>query len=355
MQVVYQSFEGRYSDNPRAIYEQWKTARDGDVHTWMAHPTYQHHFPADVRTVPPSGEECVAALEDADLVIANTHTDLDWRKRPDTTYLQTWHGTPLKRVHFDVLWAPEGRLDRLTRDIARWDILLSPNAVSTPRLRGAFGYSGEVMESGYPRNDVLLAPARDAVRCAVRAEFGIAEHTTVVLYAPTWRDDAVFASGGADIALALDVDAVTRSLGEDYCLLLRVHALEADRHAHLEGPAVRDVSLYRDVAELYLAADVLVTDYSSVMFDFAVTGKPMVFFTYDLARFRDHIRGFYFDLGQEAPGPIVHTEAGLVHAVLNVTATQQRHAADYAAFQSRYCNLEDGAATQRVLDRLWKQ
>lgn len=354
MNVVWQSFDGRYSDNPRAVYELWKATRPGDLHTWLAHPDHAQYFPPDVVTVPPHGDECIATLEAADLLVANTHTEVDWRKRPDATYLQTWHGTPLKRVHFDVLWAPEGRLDRLTRDVDKWDVLLSPNAASTPRLRRAFGFSGELLESGYPRNDILLAPNRDEVRQRVRAELGLTESTTVVLYAPTWRDDAVFAEGRPEITLALDVDALTTRLGAGYCVLLRVHAAETDRHVLIDGPSIRDVSLHPDVAELYLAADVLVTDYSSVMFDFALTGKPIVYFTYDLARFRDVVRGFYFDLEDEAPGPLANTAPQLVAALLDLPGTQRHYAKEYAAFQARYCNLEDGSATRRVLERLWK-
>jgi CDP-glycerol glycerophosphotransferase len=123
-----------------------------------------------------------------------------------------------------------------------------------------------------------------------------------------------------------------------------------DRSHAEAAPGVVDVSFYRDVAELYLAADVLVTDYSSVMFDFALTGKPIVFYAYDLDRFRDEIRGFYFDLLPEAPGPVVRTERELVDALLHLDPAPW--AARYAAFRSTYGGLEDGHATDRVLERL---
>ena len=120
-------------------------------------------------------------------------------------------------------------------------------------------------------------------------------------------------------------------------------------HAEV-APGVVDVSFYRDVRELYLAADVLVTDYSSVMFDFALTGKPIVYYAYDLDRFRDEIRGFYFDLLPQAPGPVVQTEDDLVEALLRLDPA--RHAELYAAFRSTYGGLEDGHATDRVLEQL---
>lgn len=174
--IVYDSLAGRYSDSPRALYE-WLRPRVAAEHVWLADPQHRAGFPADVRTVRHGSAESIAALEAADLVVGSTHIDLDWTKTPSSTYLQTWHGTPLKTVHNDVLWAPPGRLAELDRDIARWDYLLSPNVVSTSRLRQAFGYSGKVLEYGYPRNDLLLSPGRAEVRARVRASLGLREST----------------------------------------------------------------------------------------------------------------------------------------------------------------------------------
>jgi CDP-glycerol glycerophosphotransferase len=353
MKVVYHSFEGRYSDSPRALYEAWVRERPGDTHTWLADPAHRHGFPDHVATVPPSGSPCVEALEGCDLLIANTHTDVDWDKSQSSLYLQTWHGTPLKRVHNDILWAPPGRLERLSRDVDRWDILVSPNSVSTGLLRGAFGYSGEVLETGYPRNDVLSSPGRDAIRRRVREALDIDGDNIVVLYAPTFRDDDVFAEGRPDIELGMHVGSLAQRLGNGYVLLLRLHYLMTDRRPSERGVGVRDVSYHPDVSDLYLAADVMVTDYSSVMFDFAVTGKPMVFYSYDLDRFRDEVRGFYFDLAPDAPGPIVHTQDDLADALLDLPELERRYADRYRRFRERFCHLEDGHATVRVLDRIW--
>jgi len=350
--IVYHSFEGRFSDSPRALFGELRRRLPGASHVWLARPEHAHGFPPDVLTVPWGGAEGRAALEGADLLVANTHTDTPWTKAAGALYLQTWHGTPLKRIHSDVLWAPPGRLARLDGDIGRWDLLVSPNAASTPRLRGAFGYTGEVIESGYPRNDVLLAPDAAARRAAVRAELGVPDGARAVLYTPTWRDDAVFAEGGKDFALALDVDLFQRALGTDHVLLLRLHYTLTGRLAATGHPSVRDVSWYPDVADLYLAADVLVTDYSSTMFDFAVTGRPMLFFTYDLEDYGERLRGFYFDLAPVAPGPLVTTTAELVDALADLPAVARAHTDRYAAFRRTFCHLEDGHATGRVADRV---
>jgi CDP-glycerol glycerophosphotransferase len=351
VEIVYHSFEGRFSDSPRALYDVL-AARTGHEHTWLVDPKHASDFPAGAAAVAYGTSECVAALERADLLIANTHTDLEWAKRPGALYLQTWHGTPLKRIHWDVLWAPEGRLDRLQRDVDKWDFLISPNRASTPLLKGAFRFQKEILETGYPRNDVLSRPDAEAVRARVRDQLGIDEATTAVLYTPTWRDDFVFAEDGREFALDLDVQAFTEQLGDDHCLLLRLHYMLTGRLAAAQHPAVRDVSFHPDVAELYLAADVMITDYSSTMFDFAVTGKPMLFYTYDLDDYRDRQRGFYFDFIPEAPGPLLATTPELIAALRDIENLTPTYADRYARFRERFCHLEDGHASERVLSRV---
>ncbi|MGY1823942.1 CDP-glycerol glycerophosphotransferase family protein [Geodermatophilus sp. SYSU D00079] len=354
MNIVYVAFRGHFSDSPRAVYEALQARGVDATHTWLSAPHTQATFPDDVTTVTFGTPESIAALEGADLVVSNDHIPLDWEKRPGATYLQTWHGTPLKRIHNDVRWAPEGRLAYLEHDIAKWDLLLSPNAASTPRLRGAFGYTGAVHETGYPRNDLLSSPRADEVRAAVRADLGVSDDQQVVLYTPTWRDDLVFQkTGPQDFEFPVDLDDFTTRLGGDHVLLLRLHNMVMDRLEVVDGSPVRDVCSHPDIRDLYLAADAMVTDYSSTMFDFAITGKPMLFFTYDLAYFRDELRGFYFDLEDVAPGPLLSTSEELVDAIADLDAVAAAHAERYARFRETFCHLEDGHATERVLDLLF--
>ncbi|MDN4172593.1 CDP-glycerol glycerophosphotransferase family protein [Nocardioides sp. SOB77] len=351
MRIVWNSFHGRFSDNPRALWERLADRTDLE-HVWLADGEHLAAFPEGVTTVDIDSPAATEALESADLLIANTHTEVKWAKTDRTTYVQTWHGTPLKRIHRDVLWAPEGRLDRLDHDVAKWDLLLSPNAVSTPRLRGAFGYDGEVLESGYPRNDLLSLPEAREVGAAVRARLGVPEDTRVVLYTPTWRDDEAFAEGRPEVRLQLDVERFAATLGPDHVLLVRAHNMVTGRSRIADTPGVHDVSYLPDVRDLYCAADAMVTDYSSTMFDFAITGRPIVHYAYDLERFQDAVRGFYFDLLPEAPGPVVRTEDELLDVLGDLDRVEKEHAERYAAFRERYTSLEDGRATDRVLARL---
>ncbi|HEX2551048.1 MAG TPA: CDP-glycerol glycerophosphotransferase family protein, partial [Nocardioidaceae bacterium] len=353
--IVYATFRGLFADNPRAIYEAIAAdpARADVTHTWLCNEKTRPTFPAGVQTVIYPSDEAAAALGAADVVVANDCMSMQWEKKPGAFYLQTWHGTPLKKIHHDAPLRP-GWLDNPDKDVARWDLLLSQNPLSTDRLSHAFRFPGPVRETGYPRNDVMSGPHRDDVRARVRAELGIPAGTTAVLYAPTWRDDLVFDHvGDKDFEVPIDLAAFTERLGADHVLLTRLHSMVAGRIAIPPGAPVVDVSDRAESAELYLAADMLVTDYSSAMFDFAVTGKPMVFFTYDLEHYRDDVRGFYFDLAEVAPGPLVFTSEDVIAAIAGSDAAAAHQADKYAAFQRTFCPLEDGHATDRVLDLLF--
>lgn len=350
LKIVYHSLGGWYSDSPRVLHQGLLSRADVSAeHVWLAAAEHAHGFPAGTTTVDIDSPAAGAELGTADLVISNTHLDLPWEKRPGSTYLQTWHGTPLKRLHRDALFAAEGSLDRLDRDIARWDLLLAPNHVSAGLLAGAFRYPRPVHVTGYPRNDVLHAP--DAVErgARVRAALGIEDSRTVVLYTPTWRDDDKF-GGGPEFRLALDPERFAERLGNTHVLLLRLHYMVSAALGSLEVPGVLDASYYPEISDLYLAADVLVTDYSSTPFDFAVTGKPIVYYVYDLDHYGSVLRGFYFDLEDIAPGPLLRAPDEVLSALAELDEIRIRFAHRYRAFQARFCHREDGCATDRVLD-----
>ena len=353
MKVVWNSFNGRWSDNPRALYEALTSRGGAEEHVWLADPRHAAAFPADVPTVPIGTPAAVAALESADVLVANTHIQLDvWRKPAGAFYLQTWHGTPLKRIHRDAASVPpDDVMAALDADIARWDALVTPGGDGSRLLQSAFRYGGPLLETGYPRNDVLSAPDRDVRRARVRAALGVPDGVTAVLYAPTYRDDE--ARPGADAALGLDVAALAGRLGDGAVLLLRLHHYMGHQRRPASGGRVRDVSGHPDISDLYLAADVLVTDYSSSMFDFAVTGKPIVLFAYDLAHYEGRLRGFTFDLRTGAPGPVVVDQEALTGVLLDLPAVAAEHADAHARFVARWCPQEDGHAGERVIAAVW--
>ena len=354
--IVYNSFKGRFSDNPRAIYEELSRRAEGLTHLWTA-PASGGSFPTSARRIVPGSWRHLREVESAKYVVANVEMREDLHKRPGVVFLQTWHGTPLKRIGYDnhyVKANPAG-FARDSREYARWDYLISPNPLSSSIYHSAFrGFQGEILETGYPRNDVLNAPEREAIRASVRAQLGIEDGQTVVLYAPTWRDNLVHEHGPGGSPLVLDVEELARRFGDDHVFLLRLHFLVAAELGDTGG-AVRNVSRHEDVRELYLAADVIVTDYSSVMFDFAITGKPLLFFTYDLEHYRDELRGFYIDFEAEAPGPLCRTMDDLMAALDDLDGVAREYADRYAAFRARYCPYDDGHASRRVVERVFAE
>jgi CDP-glycerol glycerophosphotransferase len=347
--ILFESWHGACNDSPLAISEELDRRGADFEHVWAV-KAGTPNVPAWATAVEPESRGYLEALGRARYVVANNTMPGYFYKKPGTIYLQTWHGTPLKRIAFDIpadspVTEPK-YMRNLRDDIAAWDHLISPNPFSTEIFRRAFRFEGPVLETGYPRNDLLSSPEGDAVRTRARAALGIGEDVRAVLYAPTWRDDDAF-------SLELDTNLLLDRLGDDHVLLLRAHELVARTVAADPRPGLIDVSTYPDNRDLYLAADVLITDYSSVMFDFAVTGKPILLFTYDLQRYRDDLRGFYFDLASEAPGPLLATSAEVVEALVGLAGVEREHAAAYEAFRGRFCGLEDGRASERVIDAVF--
>jgi len=350
--VYFNSFQGRYSDSPRAIAEELERTGAPLRQVWRTGAAGTEGLPARYDGVTGGTWDHVRALGSAGRVVVNgwmaTHP-----KRRGQVWLQTWHGTPLKRIAFDALSGVDAEARRtMARDVAKWDHLISPNPFSTEVFRSAFGYEGSMLETGYPRNDVLSSPDADAVRTRVREALGLEPGRTAVLYAPTWRDRVVAEDDPAGVSLLLDHEQFSRELGQTHTLLLRLHHFIAGRFADVGGSGCLNVSSHPDISELYLAADVLVTDYSSAMFDFAVTGKPQVFLAPDLEEYRDRMRGFYFDFEAEAPGPIVADTAELIAHVAEPEAAAP-HGPAYARFRERFCPFDDGHASRRVVEAVF--
>jgi CDP-glycerol glycerophosphotransferase len=338
--VLFDSWHGTYSDNPRAISEGLR----------LRDPAYEQFWTTDDAGSPYHTRRYLEALGRARYVVTNVNMPGYYRKKRGTTYVQTWHGTPLKRIGFDIerptFPGSRSYLAGLAGDVAKWDVLVSPNRFSTEVFRRAFRYEGRIIETGYPRNDVLSSSGAGGIGETVRKHLGVPERASVVLYAPTWKDTESF-------ELELDLRQLTEELGSDWRLLLRAHIRVADTAGQQAAGHVINVSDYPDIRDLYLAADVLLTDYSSAMFDFAVTGKPMLFYTYDLAHYRDEVRGFCFDFEREAPGPLLVTTADVCEALQELDDVTRRYADPYAHFVERYCYLEDGRASERVIDAVF--
>jgi CDP-glycerol glycerophosphotransferase len=342
--ILFESFQGKViGDNPYAIFSE----------VLSRNPSFELLFTVNSKTKAPEGAKGVRhgsiawlkALATSRVLVNNTNFPGYFRKRDGQLYIQTWHGTPLKRLGRDIVdVVPTGSyLKLMDREASYWDFLISPSGYCSEIFPSTFGYKGTILETGYPRNDILVSGL--SKRDLVRRSLGIADDQQVVLYAPTWRDSQRTATGNWKPVNFLDC-----SLGSGVTVLFRGHTNTHSAHSARVAAAAIDVTNYQNVAELYLAADVLVTDYSSSMFDFSVTGKPMIFLAPDLD---DYIakRGFYFDFEQEAPGPILKDASFLRKALESIDSQKVQYAARYLAWQQKFNKLEDGLATKRVVDK----
>jgi CDP-glycerol glycerophosphotransferase len=355
--VVYSSFIGRqYSDSPRAIHEEL-VRRDAPLeHLWVVRDG-RCAVPDTATVLREGSREYHEAFARARYIVSNDHFP-DWfERRDDQLCLQTWHGTPFKKLGFDVSDMRK-QVRRFQRNWERqqnnWQYVLSPNRFSTPILRRAYQLEGEMLETGYPRVDVLARADRDELARQLRARLDIPEGKRTVLYAPTFRDTVQDRRRRYRLELALDLDRLRAAVGEDTIVLFRKHHYIIDPVPTTADGFVRDVSAYPDGTELMLAADVLMTDYSSMMVDFANTGRPMLFFTYDLDAYEDEIRGFYLDdFVGTVPGPLLRTTDEVAEALQGLDGVQAQYADRYSTFREAFCELDDGHAAARVVDRLF--
>ncbi|MFJ3905561.1 CDP-glycerol glycerophosphotransferase family protein [Streptomyces sp. NPDC090025] len=353
--VLFDSFRGtQLSDSPRAVFDELTRRGTGLELLWVVRDD-QIQVPANARAVRMWSPEWYEALARSRHLVFNNHLPPWFRRREGQTVVQTWHGTPLKKIGHDIespRFADRDYLERLPTEVGQWSMLVSPNRFSTPIMRRAFGFGGELLETGYPRNDVLYAPDRAERAAAVRRRLGLPDGKRVVLYAPTWRDHLHYGPGRYRFDFRIDLADARRRLGDDHVLLVRRHPNVVDPVPGAGDGFVRDVTDYSDIADLMLVTDVLVTDYSSLMFDFANTGRPMLFFTYDLGHYRDTLRGFYFDFEAAAPGPLLATSPELVDAIRDADGLRERYALPYRRFRRDFCGLDDGHAAGRVVDRM---
>jgi CDP-glycerol glycerophosphotransferase len=351
--VAYNSFWGQYSDSPRAIYEELAGNYAGPYsHLWVS-GSFEQALPEGVRSAALGTKEYHRALGRAQFVVSNNGMP-QFAKRPGVTYLQTWHGTPLKKIGFDnanYARNPAG-LRRVARDYQQWDFLVSQNHYSTEIFRRAFRFDGEILETGYPRNDVLNSPQAPGIRRCVRRDLGISDNQTVVLYAPTYRD--THRQDGVMFPDALDLNNLRAHLGHAFVFLRRLHYSVAPL-ADAATDGVVDVSSYADIRDLYLAADVLITDYSSVMFDFAVTAKPIILFMSDYAAYTNHSRQHYFDILEKPPGPVCRTAPEVGDVLNDLNRVSHECSAPYEQFRRQFCYLDDGLASRRVVERVFRQ
>ncbi|MFE9634740.1 CDP-glycerol glycerophosphotransferase family protein [Streptomyces sp. NPDC006463] len=340
-------WHGGYACNPAAIEAKLRELAPRMRTAWICDPAHAATLPRQTAALRPGSAAYWSALARATYLVTNVNFERSLVKRPGQILVQTQHGTPLKRVGLDLQDRPAATpttdFAGLLRGADQWDYLLSANRHSTLVWEKAVPSSYTTLEYGYPRNDVFHR-ATQADVLDLRERLGIAPGSTAVLYAPTHRD---YRRSRPD---HLDFERVLRDLGPRFTLLVRTHLTYADAPAAARDPHPRliDVSSYPSVEELCLASDALVTDYSSLMFDYAALDRPIVIHADDWEAY-EAARGTYFDLRSCPPGAIARTEDELVDIFATGHWQGSRSAQLRSAFRTRFCAYDDGHAAERVV------
>ena len=353
--ILFESFGGKsVGDSPKEIDRELAARYPGLKRYWSV---------ADHSVLVPDGsiplvvgtDEWMRRLATSSVIINNNNFPHYFRKAEGQIYIQTWHGTPLKKIGNDV---PPGNLSLRYRNLmvkeaeSEWDVMLAQSPWAARQLSSAFGYTGPIFHDGYPRNDYLSDVTRmDEARRRIFRQRAIDDGKNIVLYAPTWRDYMKDSSGRYSRVDFLGLDEVARALGNQYVILYRGHANSVDSVQKPLPDGVIDVSRHSDVNELMAAADMMITDYSSIMFDFAVTGKPIAFMASDLERYRDETRGFYFDFEHEHPGPIFRDADQAISWIRSNAHGVRANSEDYVNFISKFAPRDDGNAAKRFVTK----
>ncbi|SDQ14456.1 CDP-glycerol glycerophosphotransferase [Virgibacillus salinus] len=360
--VIFESFHGKqYSDNPRAIYEYMRKYFHEYRLCWSADRRYLSIFSKrDIKYTKRFSIKWIFVMVRAKYWVTNSRLPLWIPKSEKVTYLQTWHGTPLKKLATDMdeVHMPDTNIEKYKRNFlvstSKWDYLVSPNEYSTDIFRRAFQFDRKFIESGYPRNDILINCNDKKTTDEIKSRCGLPKDKRIILYAPTWRDNQFYTKGEYKFSLEMDLNEMKEQLGDKYIILLRLHYLVAENLdlTNYNG-FVYDFTSHEDIRELYLISDMLITDYSSVFFDYAILKRPMVFFVYDIEEYRDNLRGFYFDFESEAPGPLVKSTNELIEVIKEIEPENFMPSERTKRFYERFCYLEDGHASERVVNEVF--
>lgn len=363
--VVFESFGGKnYSDSPKYIYEYMKDHYPELNYRWVFTNPETNRVPGEALKVKKNSAAYYQAYSEAKVWVSNARLPLFLNKKENQTYIQTWHGTPLKRLANDmkVVRMPGTTTSLYKRNFhketSRWDYLISPNRYSSEIFRTAFWMPAEkTLEIGYPRNDILVNRADDvALQAEIREELNIQEGKKIIMYAPTWRDDEFVKKGSYTFKLKIDLARLQETIGDDYVVLLRMHYLIANA-LDLKGfeDFAIDVSNYNDISRLYLISDCLITDYSSVMFDYGILKRPQLFFPYDIEKYATELRGFYIDYHNDLPGPIYTDPDALIEGLKNIELIRETYQDQIEAFHQRFCSMENGRAAQYIGDMIYNE
>ncbi|MGI8457405.1 MAG: CDP-glycerol glycerophosphotransferase family protein [Propionibacteriaceae bacterium] len=351
--VLFQCFRGEFAtDSQRAIHDELRR-RGSDLELIWAVTDHAVVLPEGAVPVIINSRQWYAAMASSRFLCANIDYDRWFVKRAHQRYLQTFHGYPFKSMGAS-LWRAQGKSEwsveqECLRRTEAWDAIVVPAEATVAMYRREYRYDGDVLVTGYPRDDSIFAPDAAQVRGRTRELLGVPPHHRVVLYAPTWRDTASTGAWTATMFDGLDLGELTRSLGGGYTVLVRGHNYVLRGGGSTAAADIVDVTSYPEINDLILAADVALLDYSSLRFDWLLTEKPVLFFVPDLTPYLS-ARTTLFAYAPTAPGPLLATTAEVVAALHDLDGVTERYADARRTFNQTFQPFVDGGAASRVIE-----
>ena len=367
--IFFEVYDGRnYTCSPKAIYEKMLTMKEFKdfKFIWAFNDPSKHDVMKDKRLVivKTNTKDYYKYISSSKYWIVNSIMDECITKKKGQVYVQCWHGTPLKRLRYDievngaVLNTIEEIRKRNDRDAVKFDYFISPSKYCTEKFTSAFnlialGKKDIIIEEGYPRNDSLFNRNKKDID-KIKVKLGIPKDKKVICYLPTFRDNQHTSGVGYTYNLAIDFDSLKKRFGKDYVILFKPHYFIANKiDLSKYKNFVYNVASYDEINDIYLASDLLITDYSSVFFDYANLNRPVMFYMYDFDDYKNNLRDFYISL-DELPGPIAKTQKELEDYIVNIDKSISKYKKTYDKFNDKYNYLDDGNASERVIRVIFK-
>lgn len=360
-QILYQVRDGKsITDSPYAIFLGLNAHEtfSNYQHIWVVnHPDtlvfYQEKFKVfqNVSFVIKESNEYLKALTESKFLINNATFPAYFTKKPQQIYINTWHGTPLKHMGFDVKNNLKGSQNTMKNFLAS-DYMISPNAHTTNIFKHAFKldglYSGEILEIGYPRIDLTINTTANEAREYLAEHLNLKKNP-IILYCPTWRGKNVNDPENSLLNVFEEIKLLNQKLPHQ--VLVKVHPFVYSKAKEMPELKPYLVPDFLDTNQLMPAVDLMITDYSSIFFDFLVTDKPIVFYVPDLDKYQNE-RGVYIDLCA-LPGPVADNIQDVITLVSNESYKDADVQGKYAKFKHNFVNYENGSVTERLIESVF--
>lgn len=357
--VLFQCYLGeQVGDSPLELCRELQR-RGTNLKLYWGVSNYSVAVPEGTHAVRVNSPEWFEVLSTAKYLCNNVDFPEWFTRRDGQEFIQTFHGQPFKQMglqHWEQNGASESKiLFETQRRQNAWTRMLLPHEEAVDWYEAAYPGAGDLTVLGLPRNDTLVGPSPH-IASNVRSVLGVGSEQRLVMYAPTWRESKATSGWTAAGVDFIELSDLAAQLGDAYTVMYRGHNFNVRAgEARRRGASIVDASAYPDINHLIQAADVAVLDYSSLRFDFAITGKPMVFFVPDEQEYFE-LRPGLLPFRETAPGPLVHDPAKLADAIRDVMAdgpVAERSRTQIEAFNARFNRLQDGNAAARVLDHVF--